>query len=67
MQRSNAAIDRIDRASRAQNDNHQERVAELAYQLWQDRGSPEGSPEEDWTRAEQQFVSGQQNELRSAA
>jgi hypothetical protein len=27
-------------------------VAKLAYQLWLQRGSPEGSPEEDWYRAE---------------
>jgi hypothetical protein len=27
-------------------------IAELAYQLWIERGSPEGSPEEDWHRAE---------------
>jgi hypothetical protein len=27
-------------------------VAKLAYQLWLQRGSPDGSPEEDWYRAE---------------
>ena len=27
-------------------------VAALAYALWQDRGCPMGSPEEDWFRAE---------------
>jgi len=27
-------------------------VASLAYQLWLDRGSPQGSPDEDWFRAE---------------
>jgi hypothetical protein len=26
-------------------------IAALAYRLWQDRGCPEGSPEEDWLRA----------------
>jgi hypothetical protein len=30
---------------------HQE-IAELAYQFWIERGSPEGSPDEDWHRAE---------------
>jgi hypothetical protein len=30
-----------------------ERVAEQAYRYWQERGCPEGSPEEDWFRAEQ--------------
>ena len=30
-----------------------EQVAILAYHLWQERGCPEGSPEIDWTEAEQ--------------
>jgi hypothetical protein len=29
-----------------------EQVALLAYQLWQQRGCPEGSPDEDWFLAE---------------
>jgi hypothetical protein len=28
-----------------------EELAVLAYQLWVERGCPEGSPEEDWYRA----------------
>lgn len=28
-------------------------VAQLAHTLWQARGCPDGSPEEDWFRAEQ--------------
>ncbi|MBX3381431.1 MAG: DUF2934 domain-containing protein [Phycisphaeraceae bacterium] len=31
------------------------RVERLAYFLWQQRGSPVGSPEEDWLRAEEQL------------
>jgi hypothetical protein len=27
-------------------------IAELAYQYWEDRGRPVGSPDEDWLRAE---------------
>ncbi|WP_407674109.1 DUF2934 domain-containing protein [Paludibaculum fermentans] len=27
-------------------------IAALAYQLWNSRGCPIGSPEEDWCRAE---------------
>jgi hypothetical protein len=27
-------------------------IATLAYRLWQERGCPIGSPEEDWFRAE---------------
>jgi DUF2934 family protein len=29
-----------------------EEIARLAYSYWQARGCPEGSPEEDWLRAE---------------
>lgn len=29
-----------------------EQIARLAYQYWQERGCPGGSPEEDWLRAE---------------
>jgi len=31
----------------------QQAIANLAYELWQQRGCPQGSPEEDWDRAEQ--------------
>jgi DUF2934 family protein len=27
-------------------------IAELAYRLWEERGRPEGAPEEDWYKAE---------------
>jgi hypothetical protein len=29
-------------------------VAELAYQLWILRGCPDGSPDQDWLRAEEE-------------
>lgn len=29
-----------------------EQIARLTYQYWQERGCPDGSPEEDWLRAE---------------
>ena len=32
-------------------------VAELAYTLWESRGCPIGSPEEDWFKAEQELAS----------
>ena len=35
-----------------------ERIARQAYSYWQERGFPEGSPEEDWFRAEQVFQLG---------
>ena len=31
-------------------------VAALAYRLWQERGCPTGSPEEDWYKAEELLV-----------
>jgi hypothetical protein len=34
-----------------------DRVAELAYFHWLKRGCPEGSPQEDWLRAEQELKS----------
>jgi hypothetical protein len=33
-----------------------EQIALLAHQLWEQRGCPEGSPEEDWFRAEQELA-----------
>jgi len=32
-----------------------ERIALLAYALWEARGCPEGSPEVDWLQAEQEL------------
>jgi hypothetical protein len=36
-------------------DNRHEAIQKLAYELWEERGSPIGSPETDWFNAEQQF------------
>jgi len=33
----------------------QEEIASHAYRCWHERGCPEGSPEEDWRRAEQEL------------
>jgi hypothetical protein len=30
-------------------------IAALAYQLWEERGCPIGTPEEDWLRAEEEL------------
>jgi hypothetical protein len=35
------------------NTDSQEDIARLAYALWEERGRPEDSAEEDWLRAEQ--------------
>ncbi|MDD5544173.1 MAG: DUF2934 domain-containing protein [Acidobacteriia bacterium] len=32
-----------------------ERISELAYRLWNERGCPIGSPDEDWFRAEEEL------------
>jgi hypothetical protein len=34
----------------------QDQIAALAYALWQARGCPEGSPEDDWLQAEQELT-----------
>jgi hypothetical protein len=34
-------------------ESHYEFLARLAYQYWQARGMPQGSPEVDWVAAEQ--------------
>jgi hypothetical protein len=31
-------------------------IAELAYYLWRERGCPDGSPEEDWYKAELMLI-----------
>jgi Protein of unknown function (DUF2934) len=36
----------------------EEDIAKLAYALWEARGCPVGSPEEDWFRAEAELVAG---------
>jgi len=42
-----------------------EEVAGRAYRLWQERGSPLGSPDEDWFRAEQE-ISSEHSGLKAA-
>jgi Protein of unknown function (DUF2934) len=34
---------------------HHDDIAKLAYSLWAARGFQQGSPEEDWLRAERQL------------
>ncbi len=36
-------------------DEEHERTAVLAYQFWEERGCPVGSPEVDWFRAEEEI------------
>jgi hypothetical protein len=37
-------------------DAQHEQIEKLAYQLWEERGRPLGSPGDDWFRAEQEFI-----------
>jgi len=39
----------------SQNGSTPDQVAELAYNLWESRGRPMGSPDEDWYIAERQL------------
>jgi hypothetical protein len=40
-----------------------EQIAALAHALWRERGCPEGSPEEDWLKAEQQIKEQRKGEI----
>jgi len=66
MARQSKATRAVERAAPASREfapvNHSEEtlraeIARLAYHLWQARGCPEGSPEQDWIEAEQTLVS----------
>jgi hypothetical protein len=43
----------------------QQDIANLAYALWQQRGSPEGSAEEDWKEAETRLRAGSKEAVSS--
>ena len=43
-----------------------DKVAALAYELWLDRGCPIGSPEVDWSRAEEELKDSTESEERAA-
>lgn len=43
-----------EKSQRSQTVN-QEEIARLAYALWQSRGCPDGSPEQDWFAAEEKI------------
>jgi hypothetical protein len=46
LERIRNSLDDLDRVRK---------IAVLAYRFWQERGSPLGSPEEDWLRAEREI------------
>jgi hypothetical protein len=37
-------------------DAQRQQIEKLAYQLWEERGRPLGSPGDDWFRAEEEFI-----------
>jgi Protein of unknown function (DUF2934) len=49
----------VTKVAERQSKNHQERTAELAYELWERRGRPIGSPEVDWMAAEETLLTSQ--------
>jgi hypothetical protein len=40
--------------------NRQQEIANLAYVLWQHRGCPQGTAEQDWIQAEQMVAASRQ-------
>jgi len=46
-----------DHRSTAERDSGRKQIEALAYQFWEERGRPIGSPEEDWFRAESEIGS----------
>jgi hypothetical protein len=62
-----AAAENREKKEEQKHMNHDEpehqRIAQLAYDLWQKRGCPIGSPDEDWFRVENETSAG---ELRRA-
>lgn len=40
-------------------------IAALAYQLWQDRGCPVGSPDVDWAQAEASLQPGKELQMKA--
>jgi len=44
-----------------------EQIAALAYALWQQRGCPEGSSDEDWFRAEQELLAPSEASVAAAS
>ena len=48
-----AALEPQESASLSEPGTLQEEIAALAYSLWQSRGCPEGTPDEDWSNADE--------------
>jgi hypothetical protein len=53
------------KSQEASQDFSEEEIAARAYRCWQERGCPDGSPEIDWARAEEELK--RERDTRSAA
>ena len=58
-----AVQSQTDQTSAAQ-ENASQDIASLAYTLWEQRGRPQGSAEQDWNRAEEQIWSEAEDQIR---
>ena len=60
-------VDRVDFDKRTQQQRDQ--IARRAFELWRERGCPEGSPGQDWLQAEAEYNAAKesQNAVRSSA
>jgi hypothetical protein len=45
--------------------SHDEKVARLAHQFWEERGCVDGHDVEDWLRAEREILESEQQETKS--
>ena len=50
-----AQLDRLDGARVGNPEPSREAIARRAHELWEERGRPEGSQEEDWFRAQDEL------------
>ena len=50
----------VQRETKPEAEKSTQDIANLAYALWQQRGCPEGSPEQDWFEAEKLVGTGPQ-------
>ena len=63
---SNEPMETAGQALTSKPDNHDE-IAALAYDFWLQRGSPIGSPEADWFRAEEELKNCRANVVAATA
>ena len=44
-----------------------DQIAVAAYRLWEERGRPEGSPDDDWFSAEKQMLASRRRQAKAGA